>query len=227
MQLQLVYLLITYQMFRYLKIILFFLIFSCVAPGKIYDQNGFASLSKNNLIISKLPSGTLVRVVNHQNNKSIVIRTSAQSPKLSSRIIFIPKKIYKKINLNEDLPFVRVISLRENKKFIAKKAKTYEEEKRVKGKINFNKVEIVNLNDNSDNEKKIYINYGPFYFQTYADGLYKILTLNLKNTKILFKDYKPKKHIISIGPIRNLKEYDELHKNLGALGLIGYEVKIK
>ena len=212
---------------KYLKIILFFFIFACTSSSRVYDQNGFASVSKTNEITSKLPSGTLVKIINLQNKKSLIAKTTRKNSKLISRVVSIPETYFDNLNLDKKLPFVRVVSIRENKKFIAKRAKIYEEEKRVKNKVKFNSVEIVNLNKKEENSKKIYLNYGPFYFQTYADGLYKILSLNLKNKNILYKDYKTKNYNISVGPVNNLKEYDNLHKSLGALGLIGYEVKIK
>ncbi len=204
-----------------------FFTLSCSKTVQVYDKNGFASLSTNNTIVSELPVGTLIKVINLDSKENITIKTSKRVLSLNSRIISLPKEYFQKINLSGDLPFVRVISVRENNTFIAKRAKTYEEEKSINNKVNFNKIEIINLSTQQASTKKIYLNYGPFYFQAYADGLFKVLKFNLKNEKILYKDYKEKNYTISVGPVNNLAEFDNLHKSLGALGLIGYEVMIK
>lgn len=214
-------------MHKNLLLFLLFFILSCSKATNVYDKNGFASLSINNEIISELPAGSLIKVINLDSKENVTIKTTKRVLSLNSRIISLPKKFFQKINLSSDLPFVRVISVRENNTFIAKRAKTYDEEKNINNKVSFNKIEIVNLSSQQASRKKIYLNYGPFYFQTYADGLFKVLKFNLKNEKILYKDYKEKNYIISVGPVNNLKEFDNLHKSLGALGLIGYEVMIK
>ena len=57
--------------------------------------------------------------------------------------------------------------------------------------------------------------------------LYKILKLKLHNKKPVFKDYQDKNYIVSIGPLKNLTEFDKIYLKLGKIGLIGFDIKIQ
>ena len=206
-------------------IILFFLIISsCLSNFSFYESEGFASVSKQNIIITSLPKGTLLKITNHENKNSKIIKTDEQSNTLGSRIILLPIEIYKKLNLDKKYPLVYLESVRENKSFVAKEAKTFESERNVQNKIKLNKVEIVSLDKESNSNKKIYLNFGPFYFKIYAETLIKTINLSLKNKDIILRQYKDKNYIVSIGPLNNLNEYDKIYLSLKKIGLTGYKI---
>ena len=206
-------------------IILFFLIISsCSSNFSFYESKGFASASKQNLIITSLPKGTLLKITNHENKNSKIIKTDKQSNTLGSRVILLPIEIYKKLNLDKQYPLVYLESVRENKSFIAKETKTFESERNVQNKIKLNKVEIVSLDEESNSNKKIYLNFGPFYFKIYAETLIKTINLSLKNKDIILRQYKDKNYIVSIGPLNNLNEYDKIYLSLKKIGLTGYKI---
>jgi len=140
--------------------------------------------------------------------------------------VALPLSVYKKISLDKDFPLVQALSVKDNKSFTAKNVKIYKEEKTVANKVDFNKIEIQSIVSNKINEKKILLNFGPFYYKVYADNFYKILKFSLKNKSNLFKDYKDKNYLISIGPITNLKEFDNIYLNLSKIGLTGFNIKL-
>ena len=59
----------------------------------------------------------------------------------------ISARIAKELDINLDEPYVEIIAIPENSLFIAKKAKTFDEEKNVANKAPVNDISIDNLND--------------------------------------------------------------------------------
>ena len=208
--------------------LLFFIIFlSCTSNYSIYEKKGFAKINYDNQVISPLPKGTLLKVTNIKNKKSMVITTNDTNKNLGSRIIILSDNIFKELKLNKNLPLIHIQTLRKNKIFIAKKTKIYEQEKRVDKKVVIEKINIMNLAKEKKNKDSIYLNFGPFYNKIYANQMYKILKLKLNNKKPVFKDYQDKNYIVSIGPLKNLAEFDKIYLKLGKIGLIGFDINIQ
>ena len=213
----------------YKKIYLFFFVIflSCTSNYSVYERKGFAKINYNNKLISPLPKSTLLKVTNIKNKKSVVVTTNDVSKNLGPRIITLPDNIFQELKLNKNLPLIHMQTLRKNKVFIAKKTKIYEQEKRVDKKVVIEKINIMNLANEKKSKDSIYLNFGPFYNKIYANQLYKILKLRFNNKKLVFKDYKDKNYIISIGPLKNLTEFDKFYLKLGKIGLIGFDIKIQ
>ena len=208
--------------------LLFFIIFlSCTSNYSIYEKKGFAKINYDNRIISPLPKGTLFKVTNIKNKKSIVITTNDTNKNLGSRIIILSDNVFQELKLNKNLPLIHIQTLRKNKIFIAKKTKIYEQEKRVDKKVVIEKINIMNLAKEKKRKDSIYLNFGPFYSKIYANQMYKILKLKLHNKKPVFKDYQDKNYIVSIGPLKNLAEFDKIYLKLGKIGLIGFDINIQ
>ena len=213
----------------YKKIYLFFFVIflSCTSNYSVYERKGFAKINYNNKIISPLPKSTLLKVTNIENKKSVVVATNDISKNLGPRIITLPDNIFQQLKLNKNLPLVHIQTFRKNKIFIAKKTEIYEQEKRVNKKVMIEKINIMNLANEKKSKDSIYLNFGPFYNKIYANQLYKILKLRFNNKKLVFKDYQDKNYIISIGPLKNLTEFDKFYLKLGKIGLIGFDIKIQ
>ena len=213
----------------YKKIYLFFFVIflSCTSNYSVYERKGFAKINYNIKIISPLPKSTLLKVTNIENKKSVVVATNDISKNLGPRIITLPDNIFQELKLNKNLPLIHMQTLRKNKVFIAKKTEIYEQEKRVDKKVVIEKINIMNLANEKKSKDSIYLNFGPFYNKIYANQLYKILKLRFNNKKLVFKDYQDKNYIISIGPLKNLTEFDKIYLKLGKIGLIGFDIKIQ
>ena len=211
------------------KIYLFFfaICFSCTSNYNVYEKKGFAKIDNNNKIISALPKGTMFKVTNIKNKESIVITTDDTNKNLGSRIITLPDNIFQELKINKNFPLIHIQSLRKNKIFIAKKTKTYEQEKKVNKKVKTEKISISNLSKEKKDKDSIYLYFGPFYNKTYANQVYKILKLKINNKNLVLKDYKDKNYKISIGPLKNLSEFDKIHLKLSKIGLIGFDIKIQ
>ena len=214
-------------MHKRILFIFFFFIISCSNKYQVYEKTGFAGVSKNNKIISYLQKDSLIKITNKNNKISKVYKVDEQLKSTDSRIIYLPEIVYDEISLDREFPLVLVQSMRENKSFIAKKAKTFDEEKKINKKVKIETIEVLKIDNEKVITKKIFLDFGPFYYKTYSETLFRLLSLNIKNKKLIFKDYAPKNHIISIGPLKNLTEYDNIYLKLGKIGLIGFNIRVQ
>ena len=214
-------------MHKRILLIFFFFIVSCSNKYQVYEKTGFAGVSKNNKIISYLQKDSLIKITNKNNKISKVYKVDDQLKSTDPRIIYLPEIVYDEIRLNREFPLVLVQSMRENKSFIAKKAKTFDEEKKINKKVEIETIEVLKIDNQKVVTKKIFLDFGPFYYKTYSETLFRLLSLNIKNKKLIYKDYAPKNHIISIGPLKNLTEYDNIYLKLGKIGLIGFNIRVQ
>ena len=214
-------------MYKRILLIFFFFIVSCSNKYQVYEKTGFAGTSKNNKIISHLQKDSLIKITNKNNKISKVYKVDEQLKSTDSRVIYLPEIVYDEISLNKEFPLILVQSMRENKSFIAKKAKTFDEEKKINKKVKIETIEVLKIDNEKVITKKIFLDFGPFYYKTYSETLFRLLSLNIKNKKLIYKDYAPKNHIISIGPLKNLTEYDNMYLKLGKIGLIGFNIRVQ
>ena len=166
------------------KIILFLLFFlvSCTTNKQIqndaliiekFSNSGFTliydpllyenktinkKMNQRDLLIFQrnLRKGTSVKLTNPENNKTIIAKVgvSAKYPDFNNSVVSI--RISKELELNSDEPFIYIEEIIGNDSFIAKKSKTFEEEKTVADKAPVETISINNLNESSsDKTKKI------------------------------------------------------------------------
>ena len=214
-------------MLKRIIIVLPIFFFSCTSNYIVYEKKGFAKVSYDNKITSTFPKGTLLRLTNVKTKDSTVVATDSMLKNLGSRIIILPTSVLKELNLKKNLPFIHLQSLRKNKIFVAKKTIIFDEEKKVSRKIALEKISVLSLKKKKVIKDKIYLNFGPFYYESYANQIYKVLNKKIDNKSLIFKDYKGKSYTVLIGPLNNLKEYDKIYLKLGKIGLIGFDIKVQ
>ena len=213
-------------MLRRIIVVLPIFFFSCTSNYTVYEKKGFAKVSNNNKIISTFAKGTLLRITNVKTKNSTVLATNGKLKKSGSRIITLPIAVIEELNLKKNLPFIHLQTLRKNKIFIAKKAKTFDEEKKVSKKVALETIGVLSLKEKKIMNDKIYLIFGPFYYESFAKQIYKVLNKKIDKS-LIFKDYKVKNYTISIGPLNNLKEYDKIYLKLGKIGLVGFDIKVQ
>ena len=138
-------------------IIFFFLISSCVnnytkIENKIpYNSKGFAYIfnesdfekkiikgkldnSMLQIAHNKLKTNSLIKIINPETKEYLVIKNFKKINYPDFYKILITQKVADKLNLRSNLPLVEIIEIKKNKSFIAKKAKIYNEEKKISSK---------------------------------------------------------------------------------------------
>ncbi len=202
---------------KYNLILIFILIFSCTPHytkldnKKAYNAKGFAYIYNeddfNNKVIkgrlnndlmqlshSELRLNTLVKLINPKNKKTIIIKNYKKTVYPNIYKILITKPIADELELNPELPLVEIIEVKKNKSFVAKKAKIFNEEKKISSKAPVASVKISNISKNNKVDKKqknekIYILIASFYSKDTAKFLKKRIGIEIP-------DYDIKKLII-------------------------------
>ena len=185
------------------------------------DERSFIIFQKN------LKKNTIVKITNLSNQKSIIAKVGKKSdyPIFYNSVISIRISDVLKIDKNE--PYVEIRQLHESSSFIAKKSKTFDEEKNVAAKAPVESIKIKNLtnniikNEKVINKKFLYIiKIADFYFEKSA----KDMVLRIKKETII-KEVKVNKisttkFRVFLGPFQNL---DSLKNEFNAINTLQFE----
>ena len=231
--------------FRFIFII--FILYSCttnitkIDNKPAYSSTGFAYIFndidyKKNTIkgkldnrklqvsISDLKVNTLVKIINSKTKDSITIKNSKKVDYPDFYKVLITQAVADKINVNNDNLLVEIVELKENKFFIAKKAKIFNEEKKISSNAPVTSVKISNISKNKEQIKKqkkdnFYILIASFYSTRTAEFLKEriikeIPSYDIKKLKIRKKSNK-ESNLIS-GPYKTINlmknDYIQLKK---------------
>ena len=115
-----------------------------------------------------LKTGSLIQITNPINKESIVLKNLKRIKYPDFYKVLITKSVADKLDLDLDLPILEITEIKKNKSFVAKKAKIFQEEKKIPSKAPVASVQISNISKNKNINKKkksdqIYILIGSFY----------------------------------------------------------------
>ena len=129
-------------------------------PEKRYNNAGFSLIYNESLNIKKLDNRSLnifhknlknksfVKITNPLNNKFLIAEVKSNKVKFSNFYnSIISQRIADTLELNPNEPYIEITLITKNSTFVAKKAKTFEEE--VAEKAPVDGIKISNLNENS------------------------------------------------------------------------------
>ena len=207
--------------------------FALIYEDSIFESNIVNKKLNNNqnyVLHSFLENDTLVSISNPFNSKSLTakVRKTINYPSIYN--IVITKKMADNLDLDIDNPYVEVLTIKKNDKFIAKEASIFEEEKNVANKA---PVTTININDLSVSASKIevkkkkqmyIINIAEFYFLESAETT-KIRfekEANLENIKI--KKISKNKFKVYFGPYASFVSMKETYLSLNELGFENLDV---
>ena len=133
-----------------------------------------------------LKTGSLIQITNPINKESIVLKNLKRIKYPDFYKVLITKSVANKLNLDLDLPILEITEIKKNKSFVAKKAKIFQEEKKIPSKAPVASVQISNISKNKikNNKKKtdqIYILIGSFYSMETAKFLKERIAKDLPN----------------------------------------------
>tara|TARA_B100000989_G_scaffold219634_1_gene167554 strand:- start:110 stop:862 length:753 start_codon:yes stop_codon:yes gene_type:complete len=206
-----------------------------------YKNLGFALIYNDNLEnIKKIESRSLsifhrslkkrsmVKITNPVNGNSLIAQVKSNKVKFSNfyNSILSPR-IAEILELDDKEPYVEIVLISGNSSFVAKKAKTFEEESKVAEKAPIDGIQINDLNSKKIN-KKIKKNVKFTYSIKVADFYYRDtarLMLNrikkqadIKNLSII--ELSKTKYRLLIGPFDDIKS---LQINFDKMNLFNFE----
>ena len=125
---------------------------------------------------NKLRTNTLIKIINPKTKSSIVVENFKKTNFSDFYKILITDEVARQLDLDVNLPLVEVIEIKKNKSFVAKKAKIFNEEKKISSNAPVTSVKISNISKNKDIKKdrsktKLYILIGSFYSKNTTEFL--------------------------------------------------------
>ena len=213
-----------------------------------YSNKGFALIFSESLysqkIINKRIDGrslvifqknlkidTQVKVTNILNGKSLIGTVGKNSTYPAFYNAVLSKRIADELGLNQSQPYVQILEILENSMFVAKKAKTYDQEKNVAIKAPVNDISINDLSvfkKDDPQEPNIKFSYtikvADFYFKDTAIMMQnRIITESLtKNTKI--KKISDNKYRVYLGPFNNINSLQKSYNDISILEFENIEI---
>jgi len=204
--------------------------FSLIYNDKLYNNKIISKeIDERSLVIfqKNLKKNTIVKITNIFNNKSIIgtVGSNANYPLFNNAVLSV--RIADVIDLNKNEPYVEILEILQDSVFIAKRAKTFKEEKNVASKAPVNNISISDLNiveANTKNEISKKFSYeikiADFYFNDTASLLVDRIVKEtmIKGAKI--KKINEKKYRVYAGPFNDIIS---LQKSFNDISILEFE----
>ena len=128
--------------------------------------------------------------------------------------------------MNTDLPLLEIIEIKKNKSFVAKKAKIYNEEKKISSKAPVANVQISNISKNKqikdiNKSENIYLHIATFYSVKTAEFLKQRIIKDVKDLdhkKLKIKKINNKETQVILGPYNSVNLLKNAYINLKNYG---------
>ena len=221
---------------KYKLILLLFILTTACAPQLVtlnkkepYAANGFAliynefdfnektikgRMKNDDLQIShqNLKIGTLIKISNPKNKKSLILKNVKRIRYPDFYKILITEAVMEKLKLDKNLPMLEIVEVKKNKSFIAKKAKIYNEEKKISSKAPVENIQISNISKEKNKKNKgtsdqIYIHLGSFYSTDTAEFLKQRIKMDVPEfniNKLKIKKKNIKETLVISGPYNSI-----------------------
>ncbi len=210
-----------------------------------YSNTGFTliyddELKKNNIISKKIDNRSLlifhnkikknsfVKITNPVNEKSVIAEVISNNVKFSSFYnSVITKRIAEELSLDPKEPYIDLVLISKNSTFVAKKAKTFDEEKSVAEKAPVDGITIDNLGKEKDKEVKIKkhkflysIKIADFYYRDSAENMINRIKNETNVKKSVIKKLSKTKYRVLLGPFNDIKK---LEKSFNEIKILNFE----
>ncbi len=195
----------------------------------IYNENSeLKKIDNRSLKIfhKNLKKKSLVKITNPLNGKSLIAEVKSNKVKFSNFYnSVITSRIAETLELNINEPYIEIILISQNSTFVAKKAKTFDEEKKVAEKAPVEGIKISNLSGNlmkqikkkPNNEFSYSIKVADFYYKKTAILMIDRIKEETAITDISLIKLSKTNYRVLIGPfndINSLKESFEIMNSL-------------
>ena len=205
--------------------------FTLIYDEQLKKDNKISKKIDNRALVifhKKIKKNSFVKITNPVNDKSIIAKVISNNVQFSDFYnSVITKRIANELSIDLSEPYVDLVLISENSTFIAKKAKTFDEEKNVAEKAPVDGITIDNLSNDLNIKNKVKkhkflysIKIADFYYKDSAENM--ILRIkketNLKNP--LIKKLSQTKYRVLLGPFNDIKK---LEKSFDEIKLLEFE----
>ena len=176
----------------------------------------------------KIKKNSFVKITNPVNNKSIIAKVISNNVQFSDFYnSVITKRIANELSIDLSEPYVDLVLVSENSTFIAKKAKTFDEEKNVAEKAPVDGITIDNLGadiskiDKVKKHKFLYsIKIADFYYKDSAENMILRIKKETNLNNPVIKKLSQTKYRVLLGPFNDIKK---LEKSFDEIKLLEFE----
>ena len=193
---------------------------------KIIEPN----IENRSLIIFQrnLKKDTTVKITNLINSKYIIAKVGKKSKYPLFYNSVISQRISEELEINELEPYVEIKEIIANSSFIAKKAKTFDEEKKVSGKAPVDSISVNNLNDSIKVKKKkikkskfnYIIKIADFYFKNSAKSMIDRIKNETTVNNVKIQNLSNTQYRVYLGPFDNI---NSLQKDFNGISTLEFE----
>ncbi len=210
-----------------------------------YKNSGFALIyDEDNKSIKKLDERSLniyhkslkrksiVKITNPKNGKSLIAQVKSNRVKFSNFYnSVLSSRIVETLELDISEPFIEIILLEKNTSFVAKKSKTYDEERNVAEKAPVDGIQINDLNEKNPKKeikkKEIFsysIKIADFYYKDTAKIMMERIMneTSLKNIKIIKLSLT--KYRVLLGPFNDIKTLKNSFEKMNSFNFENLEI---
>ena len=181
---------------------------------------------------NKIKKNSFVKITNPVNGKTIVAEVISNNVKFSDFYnSVITQRIAEELSLDPKEPFIDLVLISKNSTFIAKKAKTFDEEKKVAEKAPVDGITIDNLGLDKEKKKEIKkqkflysIKIGDFYYRDSAENMISRIKdeTNIKNS--IIKKLSQTKYRVLLGPFNDIKKLEKSFNEIKVLNFENIEI---
>ena len=185
---------------------------------------------KLQVIHSSLSKNTLLKIINPINSQSIVAKVIANDSYPEIFKIVVSEKIFRELGLKPNNPYVEIFEFRNNKTFIAKESKIFDEEKTVITKVPVDKIIVKDLSiDETANiitDKKFFysIVIADFYYLKSAESLKSRIIKESGIDNLFITKITSKKFRLSTNKFKDFDTLKKTYINLNKMGFSELDV---
>jgi len=179
-----------------------------------------------------LKKGSFVKITNPLNQRSVIAKVASNKVKFSDFFnSVITLRIAEELILDLNDPYIDLVLISINSTFVAKKAKTFDEEKKVAEKAPVDGITIDNLGTSKILIRKVeklsfiyFIKIADFYYKDSANNMVNRI-LNETNLKDpLIKKITDTKYRVLLGPFNDIKKLEKSFNEIKSLNFENIEI---
>ena len=210
-----------------------------------YRNSGFALIYNKDLKLKKLDQRSLqifhktlkaksqVKIINPLNKKSLIAEIKSNRVKFSNFYnSVVTDRIVEELEINPSEPYIEIILISKETTFIANKAKTFDEEKKVAQKAPIDGIQISSLNvSNEDKIKKkskrnfsYSIKVADFYYRKSAELMIDRIKIETLIKKVKLVKLSKTNYRVLIGPFNDIYSLKESYEKMNSLNFENLEV---
>ena len=180
-----------------------------------------------------LKKNSFVKITNPINQKTVIAEVISNKVRFSDFYnSVITSRIADELSLNLNEPYIDLVLISQNSTFIAKKAKTYNEEKKVAEKAPVDGIQIDNLGDVNQLKNVAKKDSIFSYSIKIADFYYKDSAMNMSNriidetniTNPVIKTISNTKYRVLLGPFNDIKKLKDSFDEIKSLDFENIEI---